>query len=507
MPFTVFEVRKALSTSRTHTSPGPDDIPNCVLKLSELAKDITSVINAHSKTSNPSYSVPKIWKHSQIVSIPKKGPSTSLDNQRGIAKTCAFAKLMNKLILNRIKSIVEPRLLHCQSGFRPGRSTTEQIMALRCIIDACRTQKRSATIVFVDFRKAFDTINRGTFQPILTHYGVPQSLIDDVLQMYDGTSASVSTSHGDTESFTTTSGVLQGDTLSPFLFIILMDYILRQTLSDETGFVVRKSRGTRYPAKYIHALAYADDIALISESADSAESVLRNLELNSQQIGLSINEKKTKVLHLGYVSQQRNISLSNGIIIGTCNNFNYLGIDTTKGSEVVYNRVLKAWGAAHHLTPIFNSSATDVIKLRLFRSAIETILCYGLESLPLSRSLCEKLDSSHRRLLRFALGIHWPTIITNFDLMNRVKVAGINSISTTIRQRRLLLIGHTLRADATTPLRDLLLCTNDAPLRRGHGRTLTLRNDISSDLSRLDLEIPDVAKLDKKRFHNLVAAF
>ena len=91
--------------------------------------------------------------------------------------------------------------------------------------------------------------------------------------------------------------------------------------------------------------------------------------------------------------------------------------------------------------------------------------------------------------------------------MNRVKVAGINSIPITIRQRRLLLIGHTLRADATTPLCDLLLCTNEDQLRRGRGRTLTLRNDISSDLSRLDLEIPDVAKLDKKRFHNLVAAF
>ena len=89
--------------------------------------------------------------------------------------------------------------------------------------------------------------------------------------------------------------VLQGDALSPFLFIILMDYILRQTLSDETGFVVRKSRSTRFLAKYIHALAYADDIALISESADSAEPVLRNLELNSQQIGLLLMRRRSRL--------------------------------------------------------------------------------------------------------------------------------------------------------------------------------------------------------------------
>ena len=90
--------------------------------------------------------------------------------------------------------------------------------------------------------------------------------------------------------------------------------------------------------------------------------------------------------------------------------------------------------------------------------------------------------------------------------MNRVKVV-INSISITIRQRRLLLIGRIPRPDATTPRCDLLLCTNDAPLCRGHGRTLTLKDDISSDLSRLDLEIRDFAKLDKRQLHNLVAAF
>ena len=84
--------------------------------------------------------------------------------------------------------------------------------------------------------------------------------------MYNDTCASVSTSHGDTESLTTTSGVLLGDTLSPYLFISFMDYILRKTISNETGFVARKDRGNPYPARHMRALAYADDIAFISES-------------------------------------------------------------------------------------------------------------------------------------------------------------------------------------------------------------------------------------------------
>ena len=68
----------------------------------------------------------------------KKGKSSSLENQRGIAKSCAFAKLTNKLLFARIRDIIEPQLLGVQSGFRAGRSTVEQTMALRYILEMCR---------------------------------------------------------------------------------------------------------------------------------------------------------------------------------------------------------------------------------------------------------------------------------------------------------------------------------------------------------------------------------
>ena len=90
----------------------------------------------------------------------KKGNSSSLEKQRGIAKSCAFAKLTNKLLLARIRDIIEPQLLGVQSGFRAGRSTVEQTMALRYILDMCRVSKRMTTIIFVDFSKAFDSIDR-----------------------------------------------------------------------------------------------------------------------------------------------------------------------------------------------------------------------------------------------------------------------------------------------------------------------------------------------------------
>ena len=136
-PFTTNEIRAALRTSRNDTSPGLDDIPNRVLKIPELEGEVTDMLNRHSKALSNENTIPDDWRKSVIVSMPKKGNSTALDNQRGIAKTCSSAKLFNKVLLSRLKPIIDPQLSQCQSGFRAGRSTTKQLMALRCVIDTC----------------------------------------------------------------------------------------------------------------------------------------------------------------------------------------------------------------------------------------------------------------------------------------------------------------------------------------------------------------------------------
>ena len=208
-PFTTTGIRAALRTSRNDTSPGLDDIPNRVLKIPELEGEVTDMLIRHSKALNNENTIPDDWRKSVIVSIPKKGNSTALGNQRGIAKTCSSAKLFNKVLLSRLKPIIDPQLSQCQSGFRAGRSTTEQLMALRCVIDTCRVTNMTASLVFVDFRKAFDTLHRLSIPVILSQYNVPICLISDITQMYSDTSACVSTEQGPTEWFKTTSGVLQ----------------------------------------------------------------------------------------------------------------------------------------------------------------------------------------------------------------------------------------------------------------------------------------------------------
>ena len=156
-----------------------------------------------------------------------------------ILGTIQFESTLIQVFSLCLKDLHDPQLSQCQSGFRAGRSTTEQLMALRCVIDSCSVTNMTASLVFVDFRKAFDTLHRSSIPVILSQYNVPNCLISDIIQMYSNTSACVSTELGPTEWFKTTFGVLQGDTLSPYLFIVLLDYALKKTLQDDVGFVVR----------------------------------------------------------------------------------------------------------------------------------------------------------------------------------------------------------------------------------------------------------------------------
>ena len=94
--------------------------------------------------------------------------------------------------------MTESKLLGLQSGFRSGRSTTGQIMTWRFLLDAARTHVSSLTVVFVDYCEAFESVDRRAIPVVLKHYGVPDPAVADVMQLYHGSNAAVSTNFGPT---------------------------------------------------------------------------------------------------------------------------------------------------------------------------------------------------------------------------------------------------------------------------------------------------------------------
>ena len=97
--------------------------------------------------------------NSQIIPLPKKGDLVT--HYRGISLMSIAAKIYNKMILNRLVPFIDPLLLKNQNGFRRGRSTLSQILSLRRFIKECELSNHDLALVFGDFYKAFDSINRG----------------------------------------------------------------------------------------------------------------------------------------------------------------------------------------------------------------------------------------------------------------------------------------------------------------------------------------------------------
>ena len=271
------------------------------------------------------------------------------------------------------------------------------------------------------------------------------------MQLYHGSTAVVSTCFRLTETFDTTSGILQGDTLSPHLFILLVDYILRQSLVDEDGFTLKPANGRRHPVVTLTALAYVDDVAITCDSASGAESTLRWLQFHSEAIGLKLNSAKTKVLHVGYESDPLPILPLDGTTIDVCDIYSYLGLPTLSSKVVIRQRFTAAWSAIGKLCPMFHSMAPDALKITLYKSAVKTIAAYPLESLPLNPTTSNMLDAGHRLMIRAALGINWRSNITNEEVYAK---SDLLLFSQTIRKWRLHLIGHLLRLQnrSATPL-------------------------------------------------------
>ena len=113
-----------------------------------------------------------------------------------------------------------------QNVFRPGRGTIAHILAIRRLIEGIKTNNIQSIITFVDFKKAFDSIDRAVLFKILKIYGIPEILIRAIKSLHSNSKAQVITPDGITETFLIQNGIPQGDTLAPLLFIIALDYAM-----------------------------------------------------------------------------------------------------------------------------------------------------------------------------------------------------------------------------------------------------------------------------------------
>ena len=368
----------------------------------------------------------------------------------GITLTSIAAKIYNALLRNRIEPKIDNILRKNQNGFRRNRSTTSQILTIRRILEGVRAKNLQATLIFVDFTKAFDSIHRGKMEQILLAYGIPKETVAAITILYRNTKVKVRSPDGDTEYFDIVAGVLQGDTLAPYLFIICLDYVLRTSIDKikENGFELTKKRSRRYPATTITDADYADDIAILANTPDQAETLLHSLERAAASIGLHVNAHKTEYM---CYNQTGDISTLEGTPLKLVDKFTYLGSSVESTEKDIETRLTKAWTAINRLSTIWKSDLTDKMKRSFFQAAVTSILLYGCTTWTLTKRLEKKLDGNYTRMLRAILNKSWQRHPTRHQLYGHLP-----PITKSIQVRRTRHAGHCWRSRDEL-IRDVLL--------------------------------------------------
>jgi len=387
--------------------------------------------------------VPEEWLSCDMIMLFKKGSDSLPENYRGIAIIRILQKLYSRVLLNRLVPELDQYLRNSQNGFRKGRSTTQHILALRRLIEETKNfQDCKLLLLFIDFKKAFDTIKWNELWAILRAYRIPEIIIRAIRSLYLGSNGRVRFNESRSEPFFFHAGVKQGDVLSPFLFIICMDFLTRKAFPDlALGIQTKRKNGSRCPAEYILDISFADDMALATDCTKNGKAILLALQREAKNIGLNINLSKTEYIAINFEEEILDLSLEEGSI-NQCHDFKYLGCWIMSSLKDFQSRAGQAWKAMNDLNSIWRSNLPPKIKSSTFRALIEPILLYGSETWTLTETFEKRIDGIHFRMLRKALNYKWSDKIKKtvlYEYCPRVTIS--------ILKRRLGFIGHLYRAD------------------------------------------------------------
>ena len=506
LPILESEVRNAIRTLKNGKSPGPDNIPGELLKHGgeSLIKIFTTICQQIWKTKK----WPDQWTKSLIIPIPKKGDSRKCSNYRTLSLIPHASKILLRIILNRLNSQAETILAEEQAGFRKSRSTIEQILNCRIlmekhiennkdvyhnfidfkkafdcvwhkglwqsmynfgisqdiieIIESLYSSSTSAVLInnvtgsffkennkdvyhnFIDFKKAFDRVWHKGLWQSMYNFGISQYIIEIIESLYSSSTSAVLINNVTGSFFNITVGVRQGCLLSPVLFNIFLEQIMINTLDEYTSTI---SIGGRK----ISNLRFADDIDLIAGSNTELQDLTNRLVESSKAHGMEISQEKSKTM----VNSKNNDKCAkiymDGILLEDVKIFKYLGAtlksDGASGNELRI-RIATATSAMIRLNIIWTSKNTSFkIKFNLYRSLVLSILLYGCETWTLMSNGEKRISAFENKAHRRLLEINYRHMKTN-QYVNEtiIKLVGkFEPLLTTIKRRKMSYYGHICR--------------------------------------------------------------
>ena len=311
------EIELAIKNLKPGKSPGIDNIPAELIKYG--GDHVKEAFHALCQKIWQQKSWPKEWTQSLIIPIPKKGNIRLCQNYRTLSLISHPNKIMLHIILNRLKPQAEEVLAEEQAGFRARRSTVEQIFNCRIMIEKHLQHQRELHHNFIDFKKAFDRVWHDGLWQVLREFNIEQGLIATTKALYDNADSAVLLNNEIGEMFRTSVGVRQGCLLSPVLFNLFLERIMKDTLHE---FHPSISIGGRRVCN----LRFADDIDLIAGTNEELQNLTDRLHNSATAFGMEVSTEKSKIMvNTNNRTQDEYKITMNGHPLEEVTKFKYLG--------------------------------------------------------------------------------------------------------------------------------------------------------------------------------------
>lgn len=429
------EIVKAMETVNLRKSPGADGVPIELLRFG--GNKIVDIIHRICEEVWETGEWPSEWGLSTFIPIPKKGDLLQCANYRTISLVSHASKILLKVILNRMKLKTEQEVPDEQAGFRPGRGTRDQITNLRIIMAKLREHQQPLYMCFIDFQKAFDCVQHEKLWWAMLEMGYPSHLVNLLANLYKGQKAAVRIAGELSEWFGIHKGVRQGCVLSPYLFNIISEAVMRKALERFKG-------GITIGGRRINNLRYADDIVLLAASQEELQDLLTRIAEVGKEYNLMINVNKTKVMSSD--GQKLSISIGN-TELEQVTKFPYLGSWITEDGRCkddIKHRMALGRAVSGKLKILWKSHSLSLkTKVEVCKVLVWTVVSYGCESWTIDKESESKLHAFEMKTLRQMLGISWQEHRTNESILQETGYT--RELVSNIKKKKLRYVGHVAR--------------------------------------------------------------
>ena len=497
------EVDGAMKAIRERKAAGVCGIPPELLKHGGRAmkSELTKLFNVILEEQT----IPADWRKAIIVPIFKnKGSKLDCENHRGISLISVPSKLFMRILLNKIKPNIEERLREQQAGFRAGRSTVDQIFALRQIVEKRWEYALPVYCTFMDLEKAYDSVWREGMWQIAEFYGIPTKIVQLLRSWYTDISSCVRLEESDGDWFPIRSGLRQGCVMSPSLFNLYMDAMMRKVTEGEAG-------GVMVGSERVMDLDFADDVALLADTWVVMASMVMRMEQVTQKFGINISAKKSEILYIGRGEGDVRIEdvQLRGQRMKQAEEFVYLGSVFTSDGKCIQDIERRRAGATRSFGTLKQRlwGRRDVsrkVKMKIFNAVVLPVLLYGATAWALTRTEERRLDAFEMRMLRSIMGVRWDDFVRNEDIRRRLCQP---PVSIKLKKARMKWFGHVERMGEERQVKRVMHA--EMAGRRPVGRPRTrwrdvLRRDLTS--SGLSLDEAAAEARDRDRWRTIVQA-